>query len=232
MLELAMLMMALALLAVAGVLFWWLRGRRARAKSVPDTQVQSSIEQMRAIGQLSVFKVVTREIVTETDHSWGEFGAKYLSWMLSKKRMAMIFEFEIDFRYDLRRSDFTIRDLGQQRYLIGMPPCQHQAFIRNIQFYDEQRGRLWPWLVPDLLNGFLSAGFTEEDKNRLVAAARDHAEQQALKLIEDLQSDVHQSAKTTLEAIAKGFAAQQVSFEFAGSATVDLNVGLASAVSA
>lgn len=230
MLELAVMMMALALLALAGVWAWWLRGRQPQAR--PEPQVQSSIEQLRAIGQLSVFKVVTREIVTETDHSWGDFGAKYLSWMLSKKKMAMIFEFEIDFRYDLRRSDFTIRDLGQQRYLIGMPPCQHQAFIRNIQFYDEQRGRLLPWLVPDLLNGFLSAGFTEEDKNRLVAAARNHAEQQALKLIQDLQSDVHQSAKTTLEAIAKGFAAQQVSFEFAGSATVDLNVGMASAVAA
>ena len=87
-------------------------------------------------------------------------------------------------------------------------------------------------LLPDLLNGFLATGFAEANKNRLVAAARDHAEAQARNLIGDLQSDVNQSAKSTLEAIAKGFAALQVSFEFDGSPTVDLNVGMASDVAA
>lgn len=230
MLELALILLAVALLAVAGVWGWWLKGRGK--VSEPQIEVSSSIEQMRAIGQLSVFKVITREIVTSTDHSWGEFGAKYLSWILSKKKMAMIFEFEIDFRYDLRRPEFQINELASSRYLIKMPPCQHQVFIRNIQFYDEQRGKLLPWLLPDLLNGFVSAGFGEEDKNRLVAAARDHAEAQALGLIGDLQSDVNQSAKTTLGAIAKGFGASQVSFEFDGSPAVDLNVGMAGEVAA
>ncbi|MBQ1783983.1 MAG: DUF4230 domain-containing protein [Gammaproteobacteria bacterium] len=229
MLELTLLLLALALLAIAGVWGGWLKRRSAPAATI---EVQSSIEQMKAIGQLSVFKVITREIVTSTDHSWGEFGAKYLSWMLSKKKMAMIFEFEIDFRFDLRRPEFQIRELGEQRYLLHMPPCQHQVFIRDIQFYDEQHGKLLPWLLPDLLNGFLATGFAEADKNRLVAAARDHAEAQARNLISDLQSDVNQSAKSTLEAIAKGFAARQVSFEFDGSPTVDLNVGMASDVAA
>lgn len=230
MMEFALTLLAVAILALAGVWAWWLKGRAKREKPAPV--VHSSIEQMKAIGQLSVFKVVTREIVTECDHSWGEFGAKYLSWILTKRKMAMIFEFEIDFRYDLRHVGFRINALGDDRYFIEMPPCQHQAFIRNIQFYDEQRGRLMPWLVPDLLNGFFSSGFSEDEKNRLVAAARDHAESQARQLIDNLQSEVHQSAKNTLEAIAKGFGAHQVSFEFDGDATVDLNVGVARDVAA
>jgi hypothetical protein len=175
---------------------------------------------------------MTREIVTETDHSWGEWGAKYLSWMLSKKKMAMIFEFEIAFSYDLNNPALEIKAVSPGHYLVRMPPCQHQAFIRSIQFYDEQAGKLLPWLLPDLLNGFLSAGFDENDKNRLVAAARGHAEVQATNLIQDLNSEVHRSAKHTLSAIAKGFGAQHVSFEFAPSTVVDLNVGIAQAVQA
>lgn len=230
MLELALTLLALALLAVAGVAFWWLRNRKPSAPTQPT--IQASIEHMRAIGQLSVFKVVTQEIVTQTDHSWGEFGAKYLSWILSKKKMAVIFEFEIDFRYDLRRPEFQLLPVGEGDYLVRMPPCFHQAFIRNIQFYDEQRGKLLPWLVPDLLNGFLSAGFAEDDKNRLVAAARSHAEAQAKELIASLQSDVRGSAKTTLEAIAKGFGIERLHFEFDGSSVVDLNVGMAQQLAA
>lgn len=228
--DLALILLAVSLLALAAVIAWWLRSRRPRVPTQPS--IQTSIEQMRAIGQLSVFKVVTQEIVTQTDHSWGEFGAKYLSWILSKKKMAIIFEFEIDFRYDLRRPEFQILADGDGRCRVKMPPCFHQAFIRNIQFYDEQRGRVLPWLVPDLLNGFLSAGFTEDDKNRLVAAARSHAEAQARELIANLQSDVRASARTTLEAIAKGFGIAELQFEFDSSTVVDLNVGMAQKLAA
>lgn|GEM_PF-1627794 len=33
--------------------------------------IHSTIQHMRSIGHLSVFKVFTKEIVTQTDHSWG-----------------------------------------------------------------------------------------------------------------------------------------------------------------
>ena len=71
------------------VLFFWLRKKKARPAK--ETRIFSSIERLRAIGQLSAYKVMTKEIVTETDHSWGEIGARYLSWVLSNKKMAMIF---------------------------------------------------------------------------------------------------------------------------------------------
>ncbi len=186
----------------------------ARRKRAPTTTISSSIEHMRSIGLLSVFRVIMKEIVTEMDHSWGEFGKKYLSWVLSSKKMAMIFEFEIDFQYDLRRSDFRITETGEKSYVLQMPECLHRVNIRDIRFYDEQRARFLPWLLPDLLNAFSNVGFGEEEKNRLVEAAKGHAEEQAREMIGNLKNEVENSARQTLELICKALGARQVSFQF------------------
>jgi hypothetical protein len=189
-------------------------GRRKKGPSARVTTLVSSLESVRGIGHLSVFKAFTKEIVTETDHSWGSFGKKYLGWVLSNKKMAMIFEFEIDFRYDLRSREFSIAEISEEHFSFTLPPCIHEAHIRNIQFYDEQKSRLLPWLLPEILSGFLPSGFSEEDKNRLVADARSHAEQQSKQLIETLESEVQASAKRTLESIAFSLGAKKVEFEF------------------
>ncbi len=186
----------------------------ARRKRQPTTTISSSIEHMRSIGQLSVFRVIMKEIVTEMDHSWGEFGKKYLSWVLSSKKMAMIFEFEIDFQYDLRRSDFQITETGEKSYLLQLPECLHRVNIRDIRFYDEQHARFLPWLLPDLLNAFSNVGFREEEKNRLVEAAKSHAEEQAREMIGNLKNEVENSARQTLELICKALGARTVTFRF------------------
>ena len=212
--------------ALAVTLLALFRSRRARR----GISIHSTIQHMRSIGHLSVFKVYTKEIVTQTDHTWGEFGAKFLSWAISGKKMAMIFEFEIDFRYDLRRPDFRIEESAAGGFTIAMPPCFHEVHIRNISFYDEQRSRFLPWLLPDLVSGFLGGGFTETDKNRLVAAARSHAEKQAAELIGNLQSEVQNSAKATLQSISKAFGAEDVSFEFASESRLEMTVDVAEKV--
>jgi hypothetical protein len=198
--------------------------RLSRRPASPS--IHASIQHMRSIGQLSVFKVVTKEIVTEMDHSWGEFGAKYLSWVLSSKKMAMIFEFDIDFRYDLRSPAFEILTAASGSCTIRMPPCFYEAHIRDIRFYDEQRSRFLPWLLPDLLNGFLLDGFSEADKNKLVDAAKGHAEQQALTLIGNLQSEVQNSAKATLVSISRAFGVNDVQFEFLPQGAIKLHIGV------
>jgi hypothetical protein len=170
-----------------------------------ETTVYSSIEQIKEIGQLSVFKVMTREIVTEVGHSWGEVGKKYFSWILSNKKMAMIFEFVIDFRYDLRSPEFEIIEESEGKF---------ETSIRDVKFYDEQRCKLLPLLLPDLLNTILGVGFSEEDKNRLKDAAKQAAEAQAESMISGLCPDVEQSARKTLESLARAFGAQNVRFEF------------------
>jgi hypothetical protein len=197
---------------------------RRGPSSARETALRSNLEAVRSIGHLSVFKAFTKEIVTETDHSWGAFGKRYLSWVLSNKKMAMIFEFEIDFRYDLRSSAFSVAEKSAGRYVFTLPPCKHEAHIRNIHFYDEQGARLFPWLLPDLLNGFLPAGFSESDKNRLVADAKSHAEQQARQLIAALEADVQSSARRTLESIAHPLGAKEVELVFTETADPDLKV--------
>lgn len=201
-----------ALLALIAVVGTYMYARRRPGGS--ELTVHSTIESLRAIGELSVYKVLTKEIVTQVDHSWGEFGRRYLEWVYSSRKMAMIFEFEIDFRYDLKRSDFEIIGAGPGSYILKMPPCQYEVKVRNIHFYDEQRSKLLPFLLPDLLNSFFGGGFTEEDRNKLFSAARAHAEDQASALIKSLSSDVETSARQTLQAIGRAFAAKHVAVEF------------------
>ena len=114
----------------------------------------------------------------------------------------------------MRSNEFSISESSRDCYVFTMPPCIHEAHIRNIQFYDEQGARLFPWLLPDLLNGFLPSGFSEDDKNRLVSDARSHAEQQAKLLIKNLEGDVQASAKRTLESITHSLGVKKVEFEF------------------
>ena len=213
--------MVAALVAV-GALWVWRKARRGG--SAKEIRVFSSIEKLRAIGQLSVYKVMTKEIVTETDHTWGDFGNRYLGWVLSSKKMAMIFEFEIDFRFNLQSPQFKILETGEASYAIDMPPCDYEVHIRDIRFYDEQGSKLLPWLLPDLLNGFLRGGFSEEDKNKLVDAAKNHAGKQALELINSIQSEVQKSATSTLESISRAFGAEYVDFRFSTQAATVADV--------
>jgi len=215
------LLLVLLVGAAGGAFFMRSRGRKS---SAPEITIYATIQQLRSIGQLSVFKAVTKEIVTETDHSWGAFGKKYLSWVLSQKKMAMIFEFEIDFRYDLRRPEFKVTENGPAAYTLTLPPCFYEVHIRDIRFYDEQGAKFMPWLVPDLLNGFLGAGFSEEDKNNLVRSAKGHAEKEARKLIETLQTEVQASARAVLSSIGKAFGAHSLNFEFAREEQPELSI--------
>jgi hypothetical protein len=217
-------------LVVVGAVWIWLKMKRS--KPAAEIRVFSSIEKLRAIGQLSVYKVLTKEIVTETDHTWGEFGTRYLSWVLSGKKMAMIFEFEIDFRFNLQSPRFQIRETGESAYAITMPPCDYEVHIRDIRFYDEQGSKLLPWLLPDLLNGFVGGGFSEEDKNKLVDAAKGHAEKQALELINNIQSEVQKSAKSTLESISRAFGAENVEFQFTTPTATEVSVEVPDSIAA
>lgn len=190
----------------------FLRKGKARGSSRQNIFL-SSIEQIKAIGELSVFKVYTKEIVTEVDHAWGEFGKKYLTWIMSNKKMAMIFEFEIDFRYDLRSPRFRVEE-NRGTYTFIMPECFHEIHIRDIHFYDEQKSRLIPWLLPDFINKIFTDGFSEEDKNRIKNEAKKRAEEQAKGIIERLSSDVERSASQTLLSLARALGAEKVSFVF------------------
>lgn len=203
-------------------------GRRMRGRA-PNISIHSSIEQIREIGHLSVFKVFTKEIVTATKHDWGDVGSRYFSWILTTKKMAMIFEFQIDFRYDLRSPEFKIQDAGRGRVIIRMPPCIHEVQLADIQFYDEQNGRFLPWLLPDLLSGFFSRGFSEGDKNDLIAAAKRQAEVQARTVISSFLVNVENSATSTLRAVCRSLGAEEIVFDFQRTTEPQVNVSYGAA---
>ncbi len=218
-------LIGMAVMAVAlGLVWFWLKLKKN--KPAGEIRILSTIERLRAIGQLSVYKVMTKEIVTETDHTWGEIGTRYLSWVLSNKKMAMIFEFVIDFRYNLQSSEFLIEQTAENTCSITMPPCDYEVNIRDIRFYDEQGAKLLPWLLPDLLNGVFTGGFSEEDKNKLVNAAKGHAEKQALELIGTILSDVQKSARTTLESISRALGVENIEFRFSTQAATEIDVAV------
>lgn len=193
---------------IAVALFFLLRKPGKRKLSL-----YYSVEHMKSIGHLSVFKAYTKEIVTEIDHTWGEFGRKYLTWLISEKKMAMIFEFEIDFRYDLRSEGFNVVH-HDDRYIINMPNCLYELHINNISFYDEQGSKLLPWLLPSLISKFGAGRFTETDKNRIVSAAIENAKKQAVKLITSIESEVQNSAISTIKALCLSFGVKDPEFRF------------------
>lgn len=201
-------------LLVAGLVVLWLRARKGGGKRGMQIQATAAIEELKAIGILSVFKAVTKEIVTARDHSLGDLGKRYLEWLITSKKMAMIFEFDIDFQYDLRDPAFAVAEEGPGRYRLRMPRCDYVVHVRNVTFYDEQGGKLLPIILPDVVNRILGGGFNEVDRNKLMEAAKGQAEALAENLARRLSSEVQTSARQTMEMLAKSFGAQAVRVVF------------------
>ena len=103
-------------MALVGVGVWRLARRgRGREKAAVVTH-ESFVTSMRAVGELSVFRIMTKEVITASEHWLGEFGKKYLNWLLSSQRITLVIEFDVDFRYDLTDPAFTIASSGPIRH--------------------------------------------------------------------------------------------------------------------
>ncbi len=198
---LATLLVLLIGLGFGGLIAWRLLRKKKSQPAALQPTLHSQITELRAVGELRVFKGVSKDILTHVDHSFGDFGKKYLSWAFSKKKLAMVFEFEMDFSYDLR-SELMAIDTQQRAHgevnVLTLPPCKVEVSIKSIQFYDEQRAKLLPWLLPDLVQGFFDGRFSEEDKNQLIDAAKSRALAQANELFERYRPQVERSAFLTI----------------------------------
>ena len=181
--------------AVAIGLFWFFKSKFGVAPEKPD--ISHSLMQLKAVGELVAFKLITQQIVTAEQHAAGNFGKNWLKWLLSTKKLAMVIEYEMNFKYNLRDEAFVIREAGEDGYHITMPPCTYQTNIRNIKFYDETNSRWLPWLLGDVTEA-LGAGFSEEDKNRLLEEARREADSKATGLADQLVTEVQSSARQTM----------------------------------
>jgi hypothetical protein len=198
--------------------------KKSATSPVAQPQIQIFLENLKSIGELVVFKAFTKEIVTAADHWLNEFGKKYLTWLISNKKMAMVFAFEISFWYDLRSPDFDVTDAGLGKYIIKMPKCLYDISIKDISFYDEQRAKVLPWLFPGLLAEALGRGPSEEDRNRLKDEALKQASNMAEQLIQRLSSEIEKSAQQTMEMLAKSFGATTVILDFSKAKVVQRSV--------
>jgi len=193
-------------------------------KRIVGPQVYSFVENMKSVGELVVFKTFIKEIVTSADHWFGEWGKRYLQWLVTNKKMAMVFQFEISFWYDLRNSGFTAMESGEDNFNITMPPCLYDISIKNISFYDEQKAKPFNWLLPGLLSEALGKSPDENDKNKLMDEALKQGSWMADQLTKRLSSEVRTSAQQTMEMLAKSFGAKAVSLDFSKSELLERSV--------
>ena len=131
---------------LVAVVAWgvWKLARRGRERlpAAPDVTYESFVTSMKAVGELSVFRIVTKEVITASDHWFGEFGKKYLNWLLSSQRITLVIEFDVDFRYDLTDSAFRVEREGEGVFRMTLPPCRHEVLIRDMRIHSEDKTEL------------------------------------------------------------------------------------------
>lgn len=206
----------LLILIIAGAccffagLFLALRmGKRKKA------MIHSCLDSFRSMGELLVFKVISKDVVTVEEKAFeGMMGRLLPDWIFSKRKIIMIFEFSMNFSYDLRDPIFTINSSGDGTVDITMPVPSCDVALKDLFFYDEQKSRFLPLLLPEIINGPLGRSFNVEEKNRLFAESMEMVQQKAHDLLEKYQEDVRTSAKHTLEGIARSFGASVVNIVF------------------
>ena len=164
-----------------------------------------------SIGELRVYRAYMKEIVTSVDHVWGDIGKKYFSWMLSEKKLAMVFEFEVDFVYNLLSKDFKVFD-DINGVSIKMPRCKYDVKIKDFYFYDEQGTRLK--ILPEFLSSIFDGGVSEDEKNELIKMAIKQVEEISKKVAIDIQTDVDRKTKETINNLLLGSNKRIDSFNF------------------
>lgn len=188
--------------------FIWYQKKNKTKKNPVKFNVGSYLTR---IGELRVYRAYMKEIVTSVDHVWGEIGKKYFSWMLSEKKLAMVFEFEVDFVYNLFSKDFKVEQ-NQSGLTVTMPRCKYDVKIKDFYFYDEQGTRLK--ILPEFLSSIFDGGVSEDEKNELVKMAIKQVEEIAKKVARNIQSDVDKTTRVTINNLIMGFSEHIDLFKF------------------
>ncbi len=204
---------------VSALLAWgvWKFARRGQGKGKNKAEVlnhESFITSMKAMGELNAFRIMTKEVITASDHWLGEFGRKYLNWLLSEQRITLVIEFDVDFRYDLNDSRFNILKTADDSFEITMPPCNHEVRIRDMRIHSEDKTELLPWLMPEVIGRVFTGGFSVEAKNKLITETKTQASRFAGELVNKTTGEAQRSATLTLSMLAQGLGASRVDFNF------------------
>ena len=194
----------------------WRFARRGRSAGQAPAVVnhESFITSMKAVGELSVFRIMTKEVITASEHWLGEFGRKYLNWLLTEQRITLVIEFDVDFRYDLNDPQFQVLGQGGGEFKVVLPPCRHEVLIRDMRIHSEDKTKLLPWLMPEVVDRVFTGGFSVEAKNKLISETRVQASNYAGELVAKATGEAQRSAARTLTMLAQGLGATKVDFEF------------------
>jgi hypothetical protein len=122
------------------------------------------------------------------------------------------------------KPDFSVVDVGGSTFNKKMPQCLYDISIRRISLYDQQKAKLFPWLLPGLVSEFFGTSFDEEEHNRLMDEALKQASLMADQLINRLSSEIEKSARQNMETLAKSFGAKSVLLDFSKSKMVERSV--------
>jgi hypothetical protein len=201
--------------AVVGWGVWkFARRGRNRGKTPAVVNHESFITSMKAVGELSVFRIMTKEVITASEHWFGEFGKKYLNWLLSEQRITLVIEFDVDFRYDLNDPQFQVHRQGEGSFNVVLPPCRHEVLIRDMRIHSEDKTKLLPWLMPEVVDRVFTGGFSVDAKNKLISETKVQTSNYAGDLVRKATGEAQRSAARTLSMLAQGLGAARVDFEF------------------
>lgn len=181
------ILLTLVFIIGGGVVAWVVlalkRGRRGGG--VDRIELRMLTERVRAVGRLVGLEVHAKEIATAT-RGW--------NWLppilLSQAKIAMIFQFEKQYSVDLASlTDTDVRDLGDARFRVELPPISGSLRLMDVEPYDIQQGRVLGLIDVINMNAERQAELMrtaqqqasqlfEKNDPRYIAQARDSIERQ------------------------------------------------------
>lgn len=113
------------------------------------------------------------------------------------KKMMLICEFELEYRFNLR--DAQLLDAGNGTVTLQLPPCRVKNSLLDVVIYDEQDGEYLPWPY----DGLIKDRITTAERNQMLQEAKQNAMAAAKNIDTQMLSRAEHSAKKTLQILAK-----------------------------
>lgn len=208
----------LLVIAVLGAVVYFMQKQNKKLKNKKEESqkpdISSDIINFKNIGELSVFKINSKEIVTCENDVMSGIWKNLFGKLMTKKQISIIFDFEVNFVYDLRDNEMSIEQGLDNSYKVNMPKCKYKYSIKDMKIYDEKNAKLMPYLLPDSVNSLFGGGFSAEEKNQLITTAKEELKKISLKMDEKLQEKIHKSACDTMQSLAKSFGVEKIELAF------------------
>jgi hypothetical protein len=160
--------------------------RRGDSTKSEHRQVLQGIQEM---GDLVSLSAVMKDIGTITEPP---------KWYKARsKKMMLICEFELEYRFNLRDAQFL--DASDGTVTLQLPPCRVKNSLLDVVIYDEQDGEYLPWPY----DGLIKDTITTAERNRMLREAKQNAMSAANNIDTQMLSRAEHSAKKTLQILAK-----------------------------